>query len=204
MAPSVPVVERADHADPPGIGRPDREGDAIHAFHGHRARTEPFVDLEMLALCQEVHVHLAQDWRKAVRIFDLPASSGAAQPQPIGKAVAATLDSSGEETGLVQSPQRGDFLPARRVDDRDMQGARLEDAHDEAALRPFLVHAEIGERVGVITGNDGTDGHFLLQARHGRSIPPWPTSAKRHAAESEARSGDWPPRNRSRKAPSRG
>ena len=71
VAAAVPVVEVADHADPPGIRRPHGEADALDAVDLDQLRAEPLVDLEMRALRQQMHVDVAEDRREAVWIVEL-------------------------------------------------------------------------------------------------------------------------------------
>src|SRR3954469_10882775 len=55
-APAVPAVELADHADPPSIGSPDREGDALHPFVPDCMCAELLIAGEVIALDQQMNV----------------------------------------------------------------------------------------------------------------------------------------------------
>ena len=59
-APAVPVVEIADHADPAGVGRPDREGNPKDAVMLNRMGAELLIAGEVVAFGEEMHVEFAE------------------------------------------------------------------------------------------------------------------------------------------------
>ncbi len=73
MAATVPVVEGADHADPSGVGRPDREVDAGDAVHRPDVRAEFFKNPVVIALGEQVAVLVAEDReRKGIGVLESP------------------------------------------------------------------------------------------------------------------------------------
>jgi len=60
MAPAIPCVEVADHADALNGGRPHGKQAACHAIDGFQARTKDFPGLEVTPLTQQIQIHLAQ------------------------------------------------------------------------------------------------------------------------------------------------
>ncbi len=71
MGRAVPVVEVADHAHAPGVGRPDGEAGALDALVGHRVRAQRVPQLLVPALADQVQVQLAEGGQEAVRVVDL-------------------------------------------------------------------------------------------------------------------------------------
>ena len=71
MTPRIPVVEGADHADPPGVGCPDRKAHARYAIEGHRVGAQLVEAVRVVALQQQVDVELPEKRREAVGILDL-------------------------------------------------------------------------------------------------------------------------------------
>ena len=59
-APAVPLVEIADHADPAGVGRPYRKGDALDPVVHDRMGAELLVAGEMVTLDKEMQVEFAE------------------------------------------------------------------------------------------------------------------------------------------------
>src|SRR3954468_15227796 len=82
-APAVPAVELADHADPPSIGRPDREGDALHPFVPDCMCAELLIAGEVIALDQQMNVEFAEHRTEAVSILEFMPIAGPQDPQPI-------------------------------------------------------------------------------------------------------------------------
>src|SRR5688572_5450726 len=122
---AVPIVEVADHADPPGIRRPHREADAFDAIHLDQLRAEALVDLEMRSLRQQMHVDIAQDRRKAVWIVELDRPGRQRETQPV---VDPARNSACEETLLELLLQLGDDS-AGVVQHPGLAGRRMVAAH---------------------------------------------------------------------------
>ena len=78
VAPAVPAVEVADHRDPGGIRRPDREMHAGHAGMLDRMRAQPLPQAPVRALADQVVVEVAQHRRIAVGVVDFPGAAGVA------------------------------------------------------------------------------------------------------------------------------
>jgi hypothetical protein len=70
-APSVPVVEIADHAHALRVGRPDREGRPRDALHRYRMRAELFIRPQMRPLAEQVDVELLEHGPETVRVLDV-------------------------------------------------------------------------------------------------------------------------------------
>ena len=70
MAAAVPIVEAADDADPPGVGRPNREGNARHTVDLAGMGAQVIVDAQILALAQQMQVELAEQARKTIGIIE--------------------------------------------------------------------------------------------------------------------------------------
>src|SRR5947199_8216870 len=71
VAPRVPEIEIADHADPPRVRREHDESDTVNAIERHRERTELVVKTLVGALTQEIEIEIAQGWGKAVGIIEI-------------------------------------------------------------------------------------------------------------------------------------
>ena len=72
VAAAVPVVEVADHSDPLGAGRPDREVGARRTFVEHDVGAQAIVGPPMGALGPKVLVQLAQHRPEAKRVVRRP------------------------------------------------------------------------------------------------------------------------------------
>ena len=83
VAPAVPEIEVADHADAPRVRREHHEGDAVDAVMPHRMRAELVVKLEMGAFAEQMKVEVGQDRRKAIGVLQLDLVVAEARPQPI-------------------------------------------------------------------------------------------------------------------------
>src|SRR5205085_10924404 len=83
VAPRVPEIEIADHADPPRVRREHDESDTVNAIERHRVRTELVVKTLVCALTQEIDIELAQDRGKTVGIIEIDDVVAEAGPQLI-------------------------------------------------------------------------------------------------------------------------
>src|SRR5713226_1047457 len=75
VAPAVPVVEIADHADAPRIGRPYREGEAQHG-----------VAFMMRAFGEEMDVEVAEHRREGIDVVELDGAERALGAQTVAEA----------------------------------------------------------------------------------------------------------------------
>ena len=89
MAAAVPIVEAADDADPPRVGRPDREGDARDTLDLAGMGAQMIIDAEILALPQQMEVELAEQAGETIGIIDLRDGAAIFPPQAIGEALGA-------------------------------------------------------------------------------------------------------------------
>ena len=71
VAAAVPVVEIADHADPPGIGRENGETNAAHTIELKRMRAELIVEAQIRAFAQQIEVEIGQHGRETIRVLEL-------------------------------------------------------------------------------------------------------------------------------------
>ena len=78
MPAPVPGVEVADHADPPCVGRPDREVDAFGALVLHRVRAHPVEEPEVAALADVVVVHRPEHRPEGIGVGHPPLAAGVA------------------------------------------------------------------------------------------------------------------------------
>ena len=70
MPPSVPFVEVANNADALSVRCPHRETDAGDPVDYHRMCAQLFIEAQVSALGDQVHVDLAQDRGKPVGVVD--------------------------------------------------------------------------------------------------------------------------------------
>ena len=83
VAPAVPEIEIADHADAARVGREHHEGHAIDAFELHRMGAELVVELEMRALAEQMQIEIAEDRREAISVLELDFAVAESGAQPI-------------------------------------------------------------------------------------------------------------------------
>ncbi len=156
MAASVPVVERADDADPPRIRRPHREGDAVDLLDAARMGAEPVIGLGMAALREEVGVELAEHRGECIGIVALAFALLPTDAEPVGKGLGRRRQGPGEEPRIVNALERERDAAVPRRDDLDFARIGHEGADRDAAVaRP--VHAEHGEGIGLVAGDGRRD-----------------------------------------------
>ena len=198
MATAVPVVEIADDADAPRIGRPDGEGDAERAIMLAPMRAENGVAFVMRAFDQQVDVEIAQHRRERVDVIELVDTERTLGAQAVAKARPATEHARQEarprgyattrprprrwwrrppraRRAPAETRARRDWHPrcACRERRRDRRGAALDDGAGAGAKRDH------GHRLSSMTPSTPASGN----------APP--------------RQGVAPARSRSRKAPFR-
>ena len=157
VAPAVPVVEIADHADAPRIGREHGERDARDALVHERMRAELLVELQVRAFAQQIEVELRQDRRKAIGVLDLDDAFAEADAQPIGP---RRPRGPANNPAVVNSLQR--LFGAIVADRGDLSRIGEEDAHDRNAV--LDMRPEIAEWVGVAAFDHR--GRFRGKRRH--------------------------------------
>ena len=72
MTAPVPVIEVADHRNPPRIGRPDGEMNAAGAFMGDLMRAKPVIEPQMRTLGDQIVIQRSQHRAEAVGIGHPP------------------------------------------------------------------------------------------------------------------------------------
>jgi hypothetical protein len=152
----VPVVERADHADAPGIGRPHGEGHAGNPLHFAGMRPQPLVQMQMPAFAQEMDVEFAQHLGEAVGVVDDVLPVEAPHAEPVGEALVSPFDGAGKHAVLVQAGQLGAFL-AILVEHPDGLGAGQHGPHAQA-LSAAALHAQHGEGIALQAGRQAFYG----------------------------------------------
>src|SRR5260221_6772135 len=85
--PAVPGVEIADDADPAGVGRPYRKGDALDPVMHDRMGAELLIAGEVVAFSEEMQVELAQHRRKPVDVVELVPMVAVPGAQPVAEGV---------------------------------------------------------------------------------------------------------------------
>ena len=170
MTAPVPSIEVADNADPRSVWRPHREADPLHAVHGHRPRAKFLVETKVLALGDQIDVHLAEDRRKPVRIVDFMLAGLGVDPKPVWESLAAGATHRPREHALaVHAGKFGDDDAVVRLDHPHPPGMRKKRPHRQT-LFPVLVHAEKRERIALLGGDDLLDVLFELLWRHVRRL----------------------------------
>ncbi|MET3262896.1 hypothetical protein ABIF38_004402 [Bradyrhizobium japonicum] len=149
MAPSVPEIEVADHADPARIRRQHHEADTVDTVERHRMRAERVVDALMRALAEQIEIEIAQDRRKPVGILQLDDVVAEAGAELVARR--AVRQGTCEQAGVMDPRQRRRL--AMLADRLDIAGIGQEGAHDVAV--PLGVKPEIVEGVGVAALDDG-------------------------------------------------
>ncbi len=185
MAPTVPVVEGADHADARRIGRPDGEARATDAVAHLGMRAQLQVDAMVVALSEQVEVVVGEFRREVVGIGTHHARAIAiADAQPVGNDRPAMRQRTLEQAGRMQAGQgmgqRGILvLP----ECGDLDGIRLQHAHHaqrrSGGLR-ILVVTEYRSRRPVARRHQRLDvvPRQLCRVAHLRSSL-WPVARRR-------------------------
>src|SRR5262249_28094430 len=138
MSPAVPVVEVADDADAPRIGRPGGKADAGNAEQLRRLRPKSFVESLMASFAEQMHIEIAENRWKPIGIVDVALLRWQVQAQPVGHSRMGADDAGKEPRRMLALEFR--HLRALFVDDADARRRRLEaadhqtDAGDE--MRP--------------------------------------------------------------------
>src|SRR5579863_5981194 len=177
-APAVPTVEIADDADPAGVGRPYRKGNARDPVMHDSMSAELLVAGEMVALDQEMQVEFAEHRGKPVDVVKLMPVFAPARPQAIAERLTPPRHGGDKQTGRVNPLSLGNERAARAVDDRHRRGVGQESTHAQPTLG--LVHAEKGKRVGVACRDNRRDRrispprHRPAPGRRWRAVHPLP------------------------------
>ncbi len=70
MAALVPIVEVAHHADHFGVGRPNREARAMHAFALDQVRAHGAIAFVLRAFAVNVEIEIGDQRREPVGVLD--------------------------------------------------------------------------------------------------------------------------------------
>ncbi|MNL03749.1 hypothetical protein D3C87_1242970 [compost metagenome] len=108
MAATIPDVEITDHRHSPGIWCPDREAHALDAVHGFQLRTQGTAQVTVIALGEQVQIHLTEQRAKAVRVFGGLFAAGPARTQQVGLRPIEVAD---EQPGGLCRLKRTKLLP---------------------------------------------------------------------------------------------
>ena len=155
VAAPVPGVEIADHADAPGIRRPDGEIRARYAVHDGRMRAHFLEGAKVASFRVQIEIQLAKDRAERIRIVDRDVGCAASNLQPIRKAPPTLCDGAGKEPCVMCSHQLRDLVAGFATEDADPPGTGVKDPHHELAGDGVLVHAEKRKRVVLVSGQNG-------------------------------------------------
>jgi hypothetical protein len=109
--------------------------------------TETFVELIVLALCQEMTIHVTEHRPEAVGILQLFMTVEPRHFEPVRKSLRARQRSH-EHTLVVEELATSYGLSSSLIDDFDFASTRQKRAHDEMVT--LAMHAQIGERIVVV------------------------------------------------------
>ncbi len=177
VPPSVPLVEIADDADPPGIGGPDGETDAsdgqVEIPDHVQVGSQLLVDLVVVPLGKEVGVEFAEGGQEGIGVEELGGGTVAVfRPQPVRERVGPLRDDAFEKPGGVPL-DHGEPLSRPDIDNLGTDRVGQECPHGDPPGSPFqfdLVHAEDLERIVVLGPDDGLDGAAIDRTAH--ALPP--------------------------------
>ena len=146
----VPAVEVTDHRNPPGIRRPDHETHARHAIGHPELGTEALAEAAMVALAEQVDIHVPQLRTEGVGIFGFLHATVPVDAQTVA---AALVERAGEQArnGLVHTL---DYL-AILSQQLDLQRSWLPGTHLDDTVLPM--GAEKGKGVAVFGTDQGLD-----------------------------------------------
>ena len=147
MAAAVPAIEVADDADPRGARRPHAEGDAVDRVDGKRLRPQPVIELQVIALGEQVGIDLAEQQSERVGVVDLADTAVLGQAQAVGEAAPAA-DRPGKQPVVADPRQLGHDAAGLAVDDPHRRRLGLQRAHDDTRLTGM--HAQQRERVAML------------------------------------------------------
>ena len=137
MAAAIPLVEGADHADPPGVGRPDREIDPGDASHRPDVRAEFFENSVVIALGEQVTVLVAEDRvRKGIGVLESPGPAVLGRAQPIAQRLRLTDYPRFAQTAVVDPMQRVQHSWLILAQQEGRFGIRQQGAHHAQARFP--------------------------------------------------------------------
>ena len=162
----VPAVEVADHADPPRIGRPDGEGDAVRLADLAGMRAQPVIQVLMCPFAHQVQVVLGEQRGEGVRVGDtLRHARLPLHIQPVRGGRLARDDQAKQPGGMQHAHgQRLRILRILRIgrlgDDPDGLRAGQERAHDPDAppIELGAAGAKHVERRAMPTRDERRDG----------------------------------------------
>ena len=132
---AVPEVERADHADALGVGRPDREPRAGQAVEFGRMRAELVVDRVVIAFAEQVQVEVGELRREVVRVVlvDLDAAR-VAHVQPVRLQRAAVRHAALEQSRRMDRFSSTAASPSQRTLTATASGSSTRTTHTGASF----------------------------------------------------------------------
>lgn len=154
VAPAVPVVEVADDRDPAGVRRPDGECHAVDARHRPRVGAQLLPATQVAAFRQQLYIVFREDRREAIGILDVHRAAVDGDAQPVGEPGRATLHRAGVEAFLADAVEPPDRRAGGGIEHGDRLRPRQKGANDHGSAVPGVVHAEEGERVAMIGGEN--------------------------------------------------
>mmetsp|Transcript_21602 Transcript_21602/g.51265 ORF Transcript_21602/g.51265 Transcript_21602/m.51265 type:complete len:788 (+) Transcript_21602:524-2887(+) len=156
MAPAIPVVEAADDADAPGIGRPGRKAHAAHLamLDDMRPQTQPGPDVTPLGKGLQFVVTQLRVEGIGVGIDALPAAVPAHR-QPVVEAVLAPRHLGLEEAAAALL-ERDDLLVAGSIQQRHLGRSRQQRPHPEPTV-VVRVQTQPPEGIGMAASQQGVN-----------------------------------------------
>ena len=149
------MIEVADHADPHGVRRPDRERGAADAVQAALRRAHHLVRTQVGALAEQPDVEIAEDGRKPVRIVDdRRAAIGPSHLQPVR--VGRHFERPLEESVCMAPREAAAHGVALGAEHLDVVRAGQKSTQPDPAV-PVCVRTEHRERIAVARRADQLD-----------------------------------------------
>ena len=167
MAPAIPEVEIADHADAAGVGCPDREPGALDSIQTHGLRAHHLAGAQMGAVSQQPQVGVAYGRTKAVRVFQHRfAAVAPAHLQLVGRLQPSTQHALEETIGMALRQSR-QHPPVTSRDHQHLLGTGQEGTHRRATIA-HAVRSQHRKRVAMAASADQRD---VIGVDHGPVQP---------------------------------
>jgi len=144
MTACIPCVEVADHGHALGVGRPDREAHAFHAFDGHGIGAKRIGQLEMASFVEQMQVKLAQHRTEGVRVLGFLHRARPLDAQQIGRRIGHGTFEQARHLCFHQSPQQCSIAAAQHLD-----RLRPRQIGADAAAGRAVMRAEHLERIAM-------------------------------------------------------
>ena len=144
VAMPIPVIEIADHADPLGVGRPDREAGAGHTIDGAQLGPELVINPALVPLPEQEQIRIPQRRQERIRVTR-PANAALLirNDQVVGINAVRFGGHALEEAGLMQPRElERRFVLLVHGLDFDLGGIRHQRPHQYAGAPGQRVHPQ--------------------------------------------------------------